>query len=144
MSRMRDPNDIASKQIRNLSNAVPEIELGVKAVTESPTAAAAERLDVAKMNYEKAIASGKMARNLKAVSLEEWRGKTIAKAGRIPEGIEQAKGLLVQFHTQRNGAQAVINSALAAIPQRTLADSIRRMTEQVTRMSAFSFDRSKA
>lgn len=143
MARAKDPSAIAGKQIRRLTDAVPEIESGVKTVETSPTAQAAERLDVAKTNYVKAIDSGKMARNLRAVSLEEWREKTLAKVGRIGEGIAAAEAKLVQFHTQRNAAQVGIDRKLADIPQRTLADSIRRMTTQVTEMSKFSFDRSK-
>lgn len=140
---VKDPSAIAAKQIRNLTAAIPEVEAGVLRVTESPMAKAAERLDVAGTNYMKAIASGKMARNLRAVTTEEWQRKTVAKVGHIAEGIAAAEDRLVQFHTQRNAAQVGIDRELAGIPRRTLADSIRRMTVQVTSMSKFSFDKSK-
>ncbi len=143
MPIMKDPAKIADKQIRRLTDSVPDIEAGVALVTESPTAKAAARLDIAKANFARAVDSGKMARNLKAVSLEEWKAKTLAKVGRIPEGISESRDTLIQFHEQRNAHQAVIDRELAGIEKRTLADGIRRMTVQVQQMAKFSFDKSK-
>jgi hypothetical protein len=139
----RTPQDIAAKQIRRLSDAVEDIKAGVGNVTVSPTMLAAANLDKARTNYQKAIDSGKMANNLKAVSLQTWIAKTQAKVNRIPEGIAAAAPTLVQFHTQREAMQTGISNTLGTMPTRTLQDGINRMVAQVTGMSKFSFDKSK-
>jgi hypothetical protein len=140
---MKDPRRVAQKQIDRLSAAVPDIEAGVNAVQDSPTSKAADNLEKAADNYVKAIRSGKMGRNLRAVSLEEWKRKTTAKVNRIPEGARESMETIVAFHDQRNAKQSEINRELEGIPKRTLDDSIRRMTAQVKGMSEFSFDKSK-
>jgi len=143
MSRVKDPALIAEKQVRRTSEAIPDMEEGIKAVTTSPTELAAQNLDVAKANYSRAIESGKMARNLRAVTLADWQSKTLAKVGRVAEGVREAQPTIQAFHTQRNAAQVNIDRDLAKVQKRTLADSIRRVTIQIEGMSKFSFDRSK-
>tara|TARA_Y100000310_G_scaffold345357_1_gene464102 strand:+ start:150 stop:584 length:435 start_codon:yes stop_codon:yes gene_type:complete len=139
----KDPTMIARKAIRNLSNAVPDIEAGINAVTESPTAKAADNLDKAGRNYMAAISSGKTARNLRAVSTEDWKRKTLAKVGRIPEGIAQAEDKLIAFHTQRNLHQKGIDAKLKGMAKNTLQDSANRMVTQMNEMAKFSFDKTK-
>ena len=63
---------------------------GVNAVTESPTAKAAQHLDKALANYQDAITSGRMANALNAVSLPAWKAAAVAGAGRLASGA--AKG----------------------------------------------------
>lgn len=138
----RSATEIAAKQVRNLSAAVPDIQAGVNAVTENPCELAAANLATAKANYIAAIDSGKMERHLRAVSLGVWKSKTLAKVGRIAEGITEAEPTIVKFHAQRQPVQAAINEQLKAIPKRVFADSIRRMTVQAEEMHKWSFDKS--
>lgn len=137
----RTVSDIVEKQIQRTSSATDECRKGVLAVMESPTEKAAANLDKAKANYLKAIDSGKTARNLRSVSLQSWKDSTSAKIDRIPSGIAAAKDKLVEFHTQREAHQEKIDSKLASIPKRTLADSESRMTTQMREMAKFSFMR---
>ena len=141
--RRKDPSKIADKQISRLSSAVPEIEDGIQAVTESPTAKAADNLDKAKARYVAAIDSGKTAKRLRAVSLQDWQEKTLAKVTRVAEGVEASRGKIERFHAQRNAAQDRIDATLKTMPTRTLDDSIRRMTTQVREMANFEFDPTK-
>lgn len=141
----RSPDQVADKLIRNLSNATEEVRAGVEAVDKSPTEMAAQRLDIAARNFQAAVQSGKMARRLRAVSLDDWKAKTVAKIGRIPEGIEASRDKLVKFHGQLQSHQSQIDRELQQIgPAKTLDDSIRRMTVQVRGMSAFEFDPTKS
>jgi len=138
----RAPEAIAEKQIRRLQESTPDIESGINAVVDNPCEKAAEHLDDALAGYRKAIDSGKMKRNLLAVSLGDWKRKALAKVGRIGEGAEGARPVIVQFHKQRNAVQATIDATLEGLPRRTLADSERRMLTQMRAMAAFGFDKS--
>jgi len=82
-----------------------------------------------------------MARGLRSVSLDKWKSVTLEKVDRIPTGIAAAKDKLTAFHTQRAAHQDKIDSALANMPKRTLADSQARMIKQMTEMTKFSFDK---
>ena len=124
MAKMRDPNAIANKQVERLAGSTSEIEAGISAVEESPTRKAAANLEKAGERYMEAIRSGRMKRNLEAVTVEEWRNKTLAKVGRIAEGARSSLPTIVAFHTQRNAHQETINRQLNDIPKRTLDDSI--------------------
>jgi len=139
----RSVNDIVEKQIQRTANATDEVRKGIELVTESPTEKAAANADKAKSGYAKAIESGKWQRNLRSVSLADWKESTLAKVDRIPSGIAAAKGKLTEFHSQRENHQEKIDREMSNLPRRTLSDSIARMTKQVTEMAKFQFIRGK-
>ena len=142
MAKVRNnPQEIASKQIRRVQDSIPDIEAGINRVTVSPTELAAQNLEKAETNYVKSIRSGKMARNLRAVTLAEWKARTLAKIGRISSGIEESRTTLEKFHKQRNEWQNEIDSGLASIPTKSLEDSRRRMIFQMDAMAKKSFDK---
>ncbi len=143
MARTMTAEAIAEKQINRTSAAIPDVEAGIRAVTESPTIKAAANLDKAVAGFQRAVASGKMARNLRAVTLPDWQEKTLAKVSRISEGVNASRAIIVAFHGQRASHQVKIDHDLDAIPNRTLEDGIRRATVQIRGMAGFSFDRSK-
>lgn len=131
---------IVDKQVRNVTAALEDVRQGVEAVTVSPTQLAAQNIDKMRDGLLRTIESGKTAKRLRAVTLEDWKAATLAKIDRIPAGIEQARGKLTVFHEQRQRIQGTINTKLRDIPTRTLSDNIRRMTTQVQEMAKFSFD----
>ena len=142
MSKVRKPpSEIAGKQIRRVQDAIPDIEAGIKRVKVNPCELAADQVDKAVANY--AASKGKMERNLRAVTLVKWQGKTLAKVGRISSGIEESRSTLEAFHKQRNDWQDEIDGGLSNMPKRTLEDSKRRMIYQMVEMNKKSFDKSK-
>lgn len=140
----RSPTSIAAKQIRRVQDSTKDIEDGINAVTINPCDLAADNLDAALDGYTKAVRSGKMERNLRAVTLPKWKAVTLAKVPRIAEGIAEAEPVLVQFHKQRNAWQDEIDAELEGMPTRTLGDNERRMLTQMRKMSEKSFDKSIA
>lgn len=138
----RTPAEIAAKQIRNTSAAVPDVIAGVNAVTESPMEKAAAALPKAQARYIEAITSGKTARHLLGVSLPSWKKSTTDKAPRIAEGIAAAESKLVRFHTARQPIQAAISGEIAAMPSLTLEDNIARSAKQQRAMAGWTWDKS--
>tara|TARA_R100001086_G_scaffold112467_1_gene57353 strand:- start:8001 stop:8426 length:426 start_codon:yes stop_codon:yes gene_type:complete len=141
MPETLNPTEIADKQANRLSAAVPDIKRGVQRVTQSPTDKAADNLEKAASNYALAISSGKTEQRLRAVSLSDWQQATVAKADRIPSGINEAKAKLQKFHAQRQGHQTGIDSELDSMPTLTPSDMEQRMLHQMRRMREFTLER---
>ena len=131
---------IVEKQIQRTAAAIDDFVAGVDRVSEAPTAKAAKMGEKAIARFTEAWRSGKTAKRLQAVSLEDWQAKTRSKSDRFASGITQAADKLTKFHTQRAAKQISIDRELASIPSNTLADSIRRATIQIQKMAEFTFD----
>lgn len=138
------PDQIFDKQLRNVQGARQDIIDGVGRVTESPTEKAAQNLDKAKMNYIEAIDSGRMANNLRSVSLQEWQGKTVAKVDNVATGLELARDKVIEFQTWLGKRQDQIDQKLSSMKTRTLAENIARATTQMTEMAKVKYSRGRA
>jgi len=139
MAKALSPTDIADKQVERTRGAVEFFEKGVAAVTVAPTHLAAQNLDKAKDNYRDAVDSGRMGKRLEAVTLEDWQKSTLAKSGRIGEGVENARDKIIDFHTQRSEAQTRIDVILDKMPTRTPSEMEQRMLTQTRQMRKFQF-----
>jgi hypothetical protein len=139
----RSAQDITEKQVRRLSESIPDVQAGINAVDVSPTAQAAEHLDKAQQNYVAAITSGRMAKNLRAVTLADWKESTLAKVDRIAPGAEASRGKIERFHAQRQDHQKRIDSELVKMPTRTKENMYARALHQMRRMSEFAFDKTR-
>lgn len=84
--------EYVEKQARKLKGATEDIRRGIERTTEAPGAKAAKQAQVMKAKVVESIDSGKYARNVSAVTLEDWKDKAINKGiGRIAAGIDAAK-----------------------------------------------------
>ena len=132
------PAEYAEKQARRLKGATDDIRRGVMAVTEAPTAKAAAKADKMLANLTQAVQSGKWARRLKAVGLEDWRTKTLEKGlNRIAQGIDSAYDKQVEFASQLLPFEATLQAKVEAMPDATLEDSISKMVEWCRGMAKF-------
>lgn len=139
MGKGMTAGEIADKQVERTRASVPYFERGVNAVTESPMAKAADNLDKAAENYRLAVSSGRMKKRLLAVSLPDWQAKTVAKSGRIPEGVEAARDRIADFHGQRMSHQDKIDVILKTMPTRTPSDMDARMLKQSQEMRKMQY-----
>jgi hypothetical protein len=144
MAEKLTPQEIAEKQAQRLSAATADIQRGVERVTEAPGVRAAQRADKMRARIIESIDSGKWARNVGGVSLQEWKDATIQKGiSRIGPGVTAARPKIARFHEQRQSHQASIDSELERMPDTTLQDGINRAIHQMQRMAEFSFDKSR-
>lgn len=141
MSRVRlTPQEIADKQIKRSTAATQDYKDGVMAVTKSPTQAAAERIDAWFQGIQDAYNDGRFKEGLLSVSLEDWKTRTASKgAASYASGVAASKDKIVEFQTQRQQAQASIDSTLASMPRGDLAQNLQRMVTQATMMHNFKF-----
>jgi len=127
------------KHARRLKQSVDDIRTGIERVTESPTAKAATKVDKMRTNLLAAIDSGKWANRLKAVSLEEWKRKTVdVGINRIAAGIDGAAGKVENFAGQLLPFQDKLKKDLERMPDVTLEDNISRMTTFIRGMAKFT------
>ncbi len=135
MARL-NPEEFQEKHARRLKEALPDMQKGVEAVTESPTEKAAKAVDKYKANVIKAANDGKWAAGLKRVSLDDWKSKMIMKGiPRVSVGIDEAKDKTIAFakvllpHVDKG------KDLIKGLPSVTLQDNIQRMVKFVTHMS---------
>jgi len=132
------PEQFAEKQARNLKNAIPDMQRGIEAVTESPTFKAAKKVDKYVAGIQKAAQEGKWQRGLQRVTLEDWKDKMINKGlNRVGPGIDAARSKVVAFAGELLPYIDKIKKEIDAMPDASLEDSISRMTHQVRSMSKF-------
>jgi len=127
------------KHARNLKASVPDITIGVDAVTEAPGKKAAAAQAKMKANLVASIDDGTWAQRVGAVTLEEWKTAMKDKGiGRIASGIDGAAAKTEDFFNQLFSYQDSIKPEIDRMPDLTLEDSINRMTTWVRKMAQFS------
>lgn len=126
------------KHARNLKAASQDIINGVNAVTVAPGQQAAAKASKMLNNLTEAVNSGKWARRVASVPVEEWRKKMIDKGiPRISSGIDAAAGKVEAFFGELLPFQDSLNNQIKSMPDLTLEDNINRMTTFVRGMSKF-------
>ena len=130
--------EIAEKHAKNTRAAIPFWVKGVEAVTESPTAKAAKKLDKYRENVLKALDSGKMERRLLSVSNEDWKAATLKKGkDRLGPGVDAAIPKTAAFHTEFGQHLDSNKASIDAMPDTTLDENIAKMVAQVKVNAAF-------
>lgn len=131
-----DPNAVANKWKNRLQQSTQEVQAGVQRVTVAPgqKAAAASATWLARLQ----ASQPKWARNVAAVSLQDWQRAMIEKGvPRIAQGAEQSVGKVERFmqdflpHVER-GRQMV-----QAMPKVSLQDGINRAVAMINHNAQF-------
>ena len=131
--------EVTDKHAARLKASTPYIEAGVNRVTEAPGKKAAAKQEKMKTNLVAAIDNGKWAKRVGAVSLEDWKAKTITKGiGRIAAGIDGARDKQVDFYNQLLPAIDNAKSKIANMSDVTVEDNINRCTTYLREMAKFS------
>jgi len=132
------PAEFANKWATRLGAATEDIQRGVNRVTDAPTEKAAQKADKYLAKVTAAVSSGKFARNLRKVSLEQWKTATISKGiPRVSQGAQAAKTKVQGFAEQLNAHQDDLKGKINAMPDVTLEDSINRATAWIRGMATF-------
>ena len=130
----KDAATVAQRWAQNLGSAGQKITDGVNAVSQAPGAAAAAQVGVWAANTQ--AAQAKFARNVAAVSLNQWQQAVINKGiGRLQSGAQAAEPKFQVFMTK---LLPYVQSGRGTLPKRgNLQQNIARMTQWVTYMSKF-------
>ena len=130
------PEQAADLQAERLKSSLPRIREGVEGVSTAPGVLAAQKQDKMLANLTESITNGTWARNVAAVSLEDWKTAMIEKGiNRIASGIDAARAKQVAFYTHLFAYQDGLQKKVHAMRDLTLEDNIARMTEWVRGMA---------
>ena len=132
------PQEYADKWKRRLSQSTEDVRRGIERVNVAPGAAAAANQAAMLQNVQNAITSGRWARRVSGVSLQDWKGAAINKGiARIPGGAQAAEAKMARVATELLPAVDAAASAARAIPKLTIEDSVNRAATFMRQMRAF-------
>ena len=135
---MKDPAQVAQKWSRNLQAAGPSITAGVNAVQTAPSQLAIKQQDVMVQNFTTAVTSGKWARNLGKVSLNDWQTALIQVGiPRITAGAAKSLPKVQDFMTQWLPYEAAGQAKLQTMPRGGLDQNIQRAVTMIRHNAAF-------
>lgn len=138
MAKNMTPQEYAEKHARRTTAAIPDMVRGVENVTEAPGAKAAKKADKMLANITAAIQSGKWAKKVGAVTLDQWKASMREKgAQRLAQGIEAGKSKMEAFAAELLPFQNDLSKKVSTMPDLTLEDSIARATAWMRGMASF-------
>lgn len=132
------PTEFQEKHARRLKGAVEDIRRGVDRVTNNPCEAAAAKQDKMLAKITDSVTSGKWARNLRRVTLSDWKDKMTNKGiPRIASGIDGAAAKVTAFATDLLPHVDAGVDKVKAMPDLSIEDSIARAGAFIRHMSTF-------
>lgn len=130
--------DFAAKWANRLSQSTADIQRGVDAVTEAPSARAVAKQAKLVANWTAAVNSGKWASKMKAVTLEDWRSAMKNKGiGRISTGASEASAKMADFGTKLLAYQNSNLPTIYKMPDTNQGETKARMNAWFDIMSKF-------
>lgn len=121
---------VADKWAKNLAMSTDSIKAGVNAVTVSPGEKAAKNQSgyISGVNEN----ADKWARNVRRVSLEDWRNATLnIGLQRLQSGTQKGKPRMESFMSEWIPYEEGLKQRLASMPKGTLEASIARAAEAI-------------
>lgn len=133
------PSEFQLKHSRRLKAALEDMRTGVERVTQAPGAKAAQSADKMRSKLMEALDSGKWARRVGSVTLDQWKTSMTQKGiPRVSAGIDGAAQKTTEFATQLFEHENRVLEEVNRMPNVTLEDSITRATSWIRRMSEFT------
>ncbi len=134
------PQQFAEKWDRRLKAAIPDIRNGIERLTENPCQKAVQAQEKMKAKLIEAIDSGKWARRLSAVTLDEWKKAVLQKGiPNISAGADLAVPKVQDFAAQLLQYERQVIAEIDRMPTLTLEDSIRKMEAWIRAMAKFRY-----
>lgn len=132
-------SEFQEKHARRLKGAVEDIRKGVERITVNPCEQAAAKKDKMVAKLTEAVNSGKWSRNLRKVTLDDWKTKMIDKGiPRISGGIDGAKDKVTAFAAELLPHVDAGVEKIKKMSDLTIEDSIARAGAFIRHMSKFS------
>jgi len=129
---------VLAKWKRNAQNSAEDYKNGVRAVTVSPTAKAAQNVDKYARGVQDAVTSGKFVNACNAVTLQEWQQQTMEKGARnFATGISAISQSAAKRMADQQAFAEQVKQEVAAMPNTTEADAEARSIYAQRRMREY-------
>ncbi len=133
-----NPQQFADKWRRRISGATEDIRSGIERVQRAPGEAAAANQEAMAQGISEAIQSGRWARRVSGVTLEEWKRAAIDKGvGRVASGAQAAESKMARIAQELLPAVDAAAAEARALPKVTIEDSVQRAATFMRRMREF-------
>lgn len=131
------PEEAAAKWAQRTGAAGSDWQRGVERVTESPTAKAAAAADKWQQKLSDPRAKEKFKRNVGRVSTEEWKSRTVAKAGNFTAGAQGAVDKMQKHQQEVQPFMDALKRKIAGMPNNTPQDAANRAAAWVLGMAEY-------
>lgn len=133
-----NPQEFADKWRRRIGAATEDMRRGIERTTVAPGERAAANQDAMINGINEAVNSGRWARRVRGVTLQEWKDATINKGvGRVAQGAQAAESKMVRVAQELLPAVDAAAAEARALPKVTIEDSINRAATFMRRMREF-------
>lgn len=133
-----NPQEFADKWRRRLAGATEDIRRGIERVNTAPGERAAAAQEAMQTNLNEAINSGRWARRVAGVSLQDWKNAALEKGvNRIAGGAQASQAKMQRIAQELLPAVDSAASEARAMPKVTIEDSIQRAATFMRRMREF-------
>lgn len=129
--------EAAQKWAQRTGAAGADWQRGIDRVTESPTAKAAAAADKWQAKLSDPRAKEKFKRNVGRVSTEEWKQRTMAKAGNFTSGAQAAVDKMQKHQQEVKPFMDALRRKIQAMPNNTPADAAARAAAWIMGMSEY-------
>ena len=130
--------EFQEKWARRLKGSLEDIKRGVDKVTEAPGVKAAAKVDKLKAKWLAKIEDGTWAKQVAAVSLDEWKRLFKDKvSARLSSGVDGAEKKVTAFAEKLLSFEDSLQTKVKRMPDLTIEDSVSRATEWIRGMSKF-------
>jgi hypothetical protein len=121
-----------------LGGATEDIRRGIERVTVAPGQSAAANQEAMQRNLNESIDSGRWARRVASVSLQDWKTAATTKGlQRVASGAQAAEGKMQRVAQELLPAVDAAAAAARQIPKVTIEDSINRAATFMRQMRQF-------
>lgn len=138
MASVRNASSVASKWRDRLQASTDQMTQGVNSVTTAPGVQAAAQANLMKTRILEALNSGKWAKNVSKVTLQQWQQAMIQTGiPRVSQGASDKAHKVEAFMTKFLPFAANVAQQIAAMPNSTDQDRKNRMLKNFDLMKAF-------
>lgn len=138
----KNAQTIAAKWKRNLIQNKQSIIEGVNAVTESPTMAAARKVDKYASGVQRAVEDGSFVAGCKSVTREAWVQSMLQKGiPNLERGAALAEGKVADFQAQFLPFAEQVSQQIKQMPDSTESDRDARMLANAQKLRQFKMQR---
>lgn len=140
---MTTVQNAVAKWMRNTGAAAESVKAGVMAVTESPTAKAAQQADRYVAGVQQAVSSGKWQAGLNSVTLQSWQQSVITKGiPRMTQGVAAAQQKVTNFMNQFLPFVQQAAQEVRAMPKGGVENGVARASAMIRKLAQFRLQKS--